>query len=110
MHRKIITLALLFLIMNIGYSQTEKIKIKTDNLNESNYLKMDDFYLTHYLYIDLFLRENLYPEASSMDVSSILKAIKKYVSVENNLDIEIEKPGKRNYLIKVSILKKDDGT
>ncbi len=110
MHKKIFIVSLLILFTSIGYSQSEKIKIKTDNLNESNYLKMDDFYLTHYLYIDLFLRENLFPEASSEDVSSILKAIKKYVSVENKLDIEIEKPGKRNYLIRAAILKKDDGT
>jgi hypothetical protein len=110
MHRKIITLLALILFTSIGYAQSEKIKIKTDHLNESNYLKMDDFYLTHYLYIDLFLRENLFPEASSEDVSSILKALKKYVSVENKLDIEIEKPGKRNYIIRFAILKKDDGT
>ena len=71
---------------------------------------MDDFYLTHYLYIDLFLRENLFPEANAENVSSILKALKKYVSVDNKLDIEIEKPGKRNYLIRFAILKKDDGT
>jgi hypothetical protein len=58
----------------------------------------------------LFLRENLFPEANAEDVSSILKALKKYVSVENKLDIEIEKPGKRNYLIRFTILKKDDGT
>ncbi len=110
MQRKIITILLLAIFTNFGYAQSEKIKIKTDHLNESNYLKMDDFYLTHYLYIDLFLRENLFPEASPEDVSSILKALKKYVSIENNLDIEIEKPGKRNYLIRFAILKKDDGT
>ncbi len=71
---------------------------------------MDDFYLTHYLYIDLFLRENLFPEASPADVSKILKAIKKYVSVDNKLTVEIEKPGERNYIIRLAILKKDDGT
>jgi len=108
MMRKIITLLALF--TSIGYAQSEKIKIKTGHLKESNYLKMDDFYLTHYLYIDLFLRENLFPEASPEDVSSILKAIKKYVSIENKLDIEIEKPGETNYLIRFAILKKDDGT
>tara|TARA_R110002167_G_scaffold258239_1_gene464824 strand:+ start:42 stop:824 length:783 start_codon:yes stop_codon:yes gene_type:complete len=110
MHREIITLLLLFIFTNIGYAQSEKITIKTDHLSESDYLKMDDFYLTHYLYIDLFLRENLFPEASPEEVTYILKALKKYVSVENKLDIEIEKPGKRNYLIRFSILKKDDGT
>ncbi|MFD1161510.1 hypothetical protein [Hwangdonia seohaensis] len=110
MQRKIITILLLAIFTNFGYAQSEKIKIKTDHLNESNYLKIDDFYLTHYLYIDLFLRENLFPEANPEDVSSILKALKKYVSIENNLDIEIEKPGKRNYLIRFAILKKDDGT
>ncbi|WP_298238766.1 hypothetical protein [uncultured Algibacter sp.] len=110
MHKRLFTISLLFLFTNIGYAQSEKITIKSDNLKESNYLKMDDFYLTHYLYIDLFLRENLFPDASPEDVSSILKAIKKYVSVETTLEIEIEKPGKKNYIIKIAILKKDDGT
>jgi len=110
MQRKIITLLLVAMFTNLGYAQSEKINIKTDHLTEANYLKMDDFYLTHYLYIDLFLRENLFPEASPEDVSSILNALKKYVSVENKLDVEIEKPGKRNYLIRFAILKKDDGT
>ena len=110
MNRKIITLLLLAIFTNFGYSQSDKINIKTEHLTEANYLKMDDFYLTHYLYIDLFLRENLFPEANAEDVSSILKALKKYVSVENKLDIEIEKPGKKNYLIRFTILKKDDGT
>lgn len=110
MYRKIITLLALMIFISIGYAQSEKIKIKTGNLSESNYLKMDDFYLTHYLYIDLFLRENLFPEASPEEVSSIIKALKKYVSVENKLDIEIENPGKRNYLIRFAVLKKDEGT
>jgi len=110
MHRRIITLLVLILLTSIGYAQSDKINIKTDNLTESNYLKMDDFYLTHYLYIDLFLRESLFLEVSSEDVSSILEALKKYVSVENKLDVEIEKPGNINYLIRFAILKKDDGT
>jgi hypothetical protein len=110
MQTKIITLLLLTIFTNFGYSQSNKINIQSEHLKEANYLKMDDFYLTHYLYIDLFLRENLFPEASSEDVSSILQALKKYVSVENKLDIEIEKTGKRNYLIRFTILKKDDGT
>ena len=110
MHSKTITLLVLIFLTSIGYAQSEKINIKTKNLTESNYLKTDDFYLTHYLYIDLFLRENLFPEASPEDVSSILKALKKHVSGEKTLDIEIEKPGKNNYLIRFAILKKDDGT
>lgn len=109
MKRKFI-ISLLILLTSIGYAQSDKIKIKSDNLKESNYIKADDFYLTHYLYIDLFLRENLFPNASTEDVSSITKAIKKYVSVETPLEVEIEKPGKRNYKIKISILQKDDGT
>jgi len=56
------------------------------------------------------LRENLFPEVNSEEVSSILTALKKYVSVENKLEVEIEKPGKRNYLIRFAILKKNDGT
>lgn len=110
MHKRIFIVSLLIVLTSIGYAQTDKIKIKSETLNESNYIKADDFYLTHYLYIDLFLRENLFPEASSEDVSTIIKAIKKYVSAETPLEIEIEKPGKRNYLIKIAILKKDDGT
>ncbi|WP_190810890.1 hypothetical protein [Flagellimonas sp. S3867] len=110
MLRTLIPLLLLLIFTNFGFSQSEKIRIKTGNLTGSNYLKTDDFYLTHYLYIDLFLRENLFPDASPDDVSSILTAMKKYVSVENKLDIEIEKPGRRNYLIRFAILKKDDGT
>lgn len=110
MYSKIFIVLFLTLFTNIGYSQSKKIKIKTDNLTESNYLKIDDFYLTHYLYIDLFLREDLFPDATLEDVSSILKAIKKYVSIENKLDIEIEKPDKSNYLIRIVVFKKDDGT
>ena len=110
MNRKLITLLLIVMFINFGYAQSRKINIKTGRLTEANYLKMDDFYLTHYLYIDLFLREDLFPDASPDEVSSILKAVKKYVSVENKLDIEIEKPGKRNYKIRFVILKKDDGT
>ena len=100
----------LVLITSIANAQSEKIEIKSEKLEESNYLKMDDFYLTHYLYIDLFLRENLFPDINPEDVSAIIKALKKYVSVDQPLEIEIEKPGKRNYLIKMSILKKEDGT
>jgi len=110
MQRKIISLLLIAIFTTFGYAQSEKINIKTDQLVEVNYLKMDDFYLTHYLYIDLFLRENLFPEATPEDVLSIINALKKYVSVENKLEVEIEKPGKRNYLIRFAILKKDDGT
>ncbi|PWI30144.1 hypothetical protein DI383_06665 [Flavobacteriaceae bacterium LYZ1037] len=110
MPKRICIISLIILLSSIGYAQSDKIKIKSENLKESNYLKADDFYLTHYLYIDLFLRESLFPEASPEEVSSILNALKKYISIENKLDIEIEKPGKRNYLIRFVILKKDDGT
>lgn len=110
MHKKIFILSLLILLTSIGHAQSDRIKIKSDHLAESNYLQMDDFYLTHYLYIDLFLRENLLLNARTEEVSSIMKAIKTYVSVETPLEIEIEKDGKRNYLIKIAILKKDDGT
>lgn len=110
MHKKTLIISLLLLITSIGFAQSDSIKIKSENLTETNYLKMDDFYLTHYLYIDLFLRENLFPTAGVEDVSSIITAIKKYVAVDSPLEIEIEKPGKRNYLIKMAILKKEDGT
>lgn len=110
MQRKIFHLLCVALFINLSYGQSGKINIKSENLLETNYLQIDDFYLTHYLYIDLFLRENLFLDVSPEDVSSVLSAIKKYVSLENKLDIEIEKPGKRNYLIRFAIFKKDDGT
>ncbi|MBU2940539.1 hypothetical protein KO494_13405 [Lacinutrix sp. C3R15] len=110
MHKITRIVILLLLTINGAFAQSDKIKIKSDKLKEINYLKMDDFYTTHHLYIDLFLRENLFPTATTADVSAILKAIKKYVSVDTPLEIEIEKPGKRNYLIKMSVLKKEDGT
>ena len=40
MHKRIFTISLLLLFTNIGYTQSEKITIKSDNLKESNYLKM----------------------------------------------------------------------
>lgn len=104
---KIVLIATIF-ISSFGFTQSEQIKIKSERLKEANYIKADDFYLTHYLYIDLFLRENLFPMASTEDVSSILKAIKTYVSADTPLEIEIEKPGDRNYLIKMAILKTKD--
>ena len=110
MHIKLILVSLLILSTSIGYAQSDKVKIKSDGLIPSNYLKIDDFYITHYLYIDLFLRENLFPNASEDDVSLVLKALKTYVSDKSPLEIEIEKPGKRNYKIKFGIIKKDDGT
>lgn len=75
MQKTLFTILLLAIITNFGFAQSGNINIKTNNLNEVNYLKVEDFYLTHYLYIDLFLRENLYPEASLEDVSSILEAL-----------------------------------
>jgi hypothetical protein len=110
MLKRIIILSFITLITFIGNAQSSKINIKSKGLKESNYLKMDDFYLTHYLYIDLFLRESLFLDANEEDVSSILEAIKKYVSEGNPLEIEIEKPNDKKYLIKVGVLKKDDGT
>lgn len=110
MKKAVSIITLLILFTSIGNAQSDKIKIYSDDLKASNYLQMDDFYLTHYLYIDLFLRENLFPEASPKDVSYVLGAIKKYVSPEHPLNIEIVKPDDKNYKIKVSILKKEDGT
>lgn len=88
-------------------AQPNRVKIKKDNLKESNYLKVDDFYLTHYLYLDLFLRENLLVDAKLEEVSNVVESIKKYVSKENPLVIEIEKEEKPNYFIVASIGEKD---
>jgi len=104
-----IKVILFVILLNYGFcfSQSEKINIKTKPLKEANYLNADDFYLTHYLYIDMFLRENLFPEATTSDVAAVLNAVKAYVSENQNLDIEIDTPGKRNYLIKIALLKKE---
>lgn len=109
MRKRIIVVTLLIFFTSIGYAQSDKININSDNLTESNYLKADSFYLTHYLYIDLFLRESLFLDVSEEEVSYIIAAIKKYVSPGSPLEIEIEKPGKRNYLIKVGILRPANG-
>jgi len=108
MYKNSLTILFLILFTICGYSQATKIVIKSDGIKESNYLKMDNFYLTHYLYIDLFLRESLFVDANKEDVSAILGAIKKYVSEGNPLEVEVEKPGEINYKIKVVILNKDD--
>src|SRR5690554_4267048 len=99
-----ITLTILILFFSIiGNAQTNRIKVKNENLTDENYLKVDDFYLTHYLYIDLFLRENLLPDAKLEEVSTVINAIKKYVSIENPLVIEVEKPNNNNYLIAIML-------
>lgn len=108
MYYKTLTILLLFLSIYSGNTQSSKINIKSDRMTETNYLQMDDFYLTHYLYIDLFLRESLFVNANVEEVSNILEAIKKFVSEGHPLEIEIEKPGKNNYRIKMVVFKKDD--
>ncbi|SEB37644.1 hypothetical protein SAMN04489761_0271 [Tenacibaculum sp. MAR_2009_124] len=95
---------------NISFSQSSKLNIVSGNTKEVKYLKMDDFYLTHYLYIDLFLREGLYLDADEKEVSSMLKSIKKYVSDKTPIEFEIEKPSKRNYKVRVTTFKKDENT
>ncbi|WP_422104042.1 hypothetical protein [Winogradskyella sp.] len=104
------TLATLVLILFafFAFPQSPRFTIKSDGMEAINYLQMDDFYLTHHLYIDLFLRENLFPDATADEVSTILSAIKTYVAEDSPLEIEVKKPGKANYIIKMAILKKDD--
>ncbi|MGI9530958.1 hypothetical protein [Lutimonas sp.] len=101
-----IGMLLFMLCSTLGNAQSKRIHIKSDQMKEVNYLQMDDFYLTHYLYIDLFLREGLLPDASLEEVASILTAIKKYVAVETPLRIEIDTPGGKRYKISVVVLKK----
>ncbi|SFU75902.1 hypothetical protein SAMN05216480_12111 [Pustulibacterium marinum] len=107
MKKAIIILFVLISSIQTGNAQSDNIAIKTEGLQEANYLKMNDFYLTHYLYLDLFIRENLYLEATVEDVSAVIKAIKTYVSPDNKLDIEIKKPGKQKYIIRFVLLQKD---
>lgn len=109
MYKNLFTILFVILFTVSGNTQTSKVTIKSDGMKASNYLQMDNFHLTHYLYIDLFLREGLFVDANTEDVSNILKAIKKYVSEGNPLEIEIEKPGDTNYKIKIATLTNDDG-
>jgi len=100
------TLALLVCAF-VGFSQSENIKIFTDNDVEQNYLEADDFYLTHYLYIDLFLRESLFADAKEEDVIKVLEAIKKHASVDSPLDFEIGLDDERTYKLRIRIVRKD---
>ncbi len=104
MKKLICILCLVIGSSNPGHSQVAEISIDTGNLKVANYLKASDFYLTHYLYIDLFLRENLYHEATTAEVAAILSALKRYVSVDNKLDIRVTQPGKEDYLIRFAIM------
>ena len=105
MYKKFLPAILMVLLLSNLYAQKSPVKIYTDGLKEMNYLKADDFYLTHHLYLDLFLRENLFPEATPDEIIPILKAIKKYVGIDQPLYIEVEKPGETNYLIKIVVVK-----
>ncbi len=107
MNKILFPIIILFFHLSIN-AQTNRIYVKSENLKETNYLKIDDFYLTHYLYIDLFLRENLLPDAQPEEVSTVINAIKKYVSEENSLVIEIEKTNGNNYLIAIMLAKKEN--
>lgn len=107
MNKITLTIFILFFYL-IGNAQTNRIKVKSENLTGENYLKVDDFYLTHYLYIDLFLRENLLPDARLEEVSTVINAIKKYVSPEKPLVIEVEKPYDNNYVIVIMLVKKEN--
>ncbi len=90
-----------------GTSQPENIKIFVNDQAEQNYLEADDFYLTHYLYIDLFLRESLFDDAKEEDVVYVLEAIKKYASEDTPLDFEIELDENRTYKLRIRMVKKD---
>lgn len=97
----------LWLSCNVN-AQSDRVTIQSEGLPVLNYLNIDDFYLTHHLYIDLFLRENLFPDASAAEVSQVIDAIKKFVSDKQTLEIHLKKPNNQLYQIKIGILKKDD--
>jgi hypothetical protein len=89
-------------------AQTNRVVLKTSNLTEQNYIKADDFYLTHYIYLDLFLRESLLLDATKDEVLKVINSIKKYSSAENPLVFEITKTENIKYKITVVIIEKDD--
>jgi|GEM_PF-1482065 len=102
---------LLLLISISAISQSKRIVIKSDSLVEKNYLQVDDFYLTHYLYIDLFLRESLLLDVTEVEVIDVLQTIKKYASPDQSITFEIEKPNSNNYQLKIVLFKsKKDGS
>lgn len=108
MKNRINLLLIIILISFIGTAQTNRAKIKSENVKETNYIKTNDFYLTHHLYIDLFLRESLLVDAAKEEVSFVINAIKKYASLESPLVLEINKSAQNNYLITVVLIKKDN--
>ena len=93
--------------INFAIGQSENVKYYTNNDAKSKYLKADKFYLTHYLYLDLFLREDLYKEANPNEVAYILNLIKEYSSIDHPLDIEIRLNKKTTYKLRVKIAEKD---
>jgi hypothetical protein len=105
----VLILFLVISITNTALSQSERVIIKIKNPKDTNYIKADDFYLTHHLYIDFFLRDNLFPDASPEEVISIIKTVKKYVSPGNSVYIEVKKNNGENYKSLFYILKDKKG-
>ena len=106
MNKKLIALILIIFINYQGKAQTNRVLTNSRNLKEVNYLKADDFYLTHYLYIDLFLRENLLLDATKEEVTTVINLIKKYSNAENPFEIVINKSEDVKYKITVVLIKK----
>lgn len=107
MNSKIITLIFLTIVNFQVKAQVNRVLTDSGNLKEVNYLKADDFYLTHHLYIDLFLRENLLSDATKDEVMSVINQIKKYSNTEKPLEIIIKKSQDVEYKITVVIIKKE---
>ena len=107
MNNKLIALILIIFINSQGKAQINRVLTNSENLKEVNYLKADDFYLTHHLYIDLFLRENLLLDATKEEVISVLNLIKKHSNAENPLEIVINKSEDVKYKITVVLIKKE---
>jgi len=93
--------------MNLASGQSNNVEYFTNNNAKNEYLKADNFYLTHYLYLDLFLREDLYTEANADEVAYILSLIKNYSSIEHPLDIVIKLNKKNTYKLRIKIVEKD---
>lgn len=102
------TLLLVFINVISGSSQSDNVKVISNNKEENKYLEANKFYLTHYLYIDLFLRESLYVDANEEEVAFILNEIDKKASIDHPLDFEIQLADKNIYRIRIKIAKKDD--
>lgn len=108
MNHKLLLLILITIINFQGEAQTSRVLTDSDKLQSVNYLRADDFYLTHHLYIDLFLRESLLLDATKEEVLSVIELIKRHTSFDRPFVIVIQKSEVIVYKITVVLIKKEE--